>query len=76
MNQALEQATKGLVDQRIEKKRTEVLSAHSPKRTELGEQRTPLQAELDEFVPGDKRVSCVWVYENVSTRAATPARDR
>jgi len=73
LNEALNQATENLAEAEAETKRTALLKEQSPARIENNKQRQARQAELDPLVPGDKRVSYVWLYENLSAAAQQPA---
>jgi hypothetical protein len=72
LNQALQDATKGLDETAAEKKRAEVLETQQAARIALGRKHTALQDELDPLAGGAKRNSYVWIYENTSA-AARPA---
>ena len=72
LSKVIVEATKGLDAEAVIPKRTEILRAQAPERTALGKKQAPLQAELDTLVPGPKRVSYVWLYEN-HTKSAAPA---
>lgn len=64
-------ATKGLGEEELVKKRREVLDSQKDERAALAKQRGPRHEELDKLVPGSKRISYLWLYEN---RTVTPGR--
>ena len=70
---AIDDAVKGLDEGQAEKKRDELLTAKRSEFSTLGKRRQTLQEELDPLVPGMKRVSYVWLYENLSRSAKVPA---
>ena len=53
-----------------EKRRAEILKTQQPERTAMNKQRATAQQELDQLAPGQKRVSYVWLYENLKAEKA------
>lgn len=72
----LEQATKGLDEAAAEKKRTELLAAKKNELAVQGKRRAAVAEELEPLVPGAKRVSYVWWYENRTVRAGAGTDQR
>jgi hypothetical protein len=72
MYEALEKATAGLDEAAAEKKRTEFFAAKKDEMAAMGKQRQALSTELEPMVPGQKRVSYVWLYENRAAGGAAP----
>jgi hypothetical protein len=73
---AIEKALEGLDEAAADKKRGELFAERRAKLVELNKQRKALDEELDPLVPGSKRKSFVWLYENqgASGRPAAPPR--
>jgi hypothetical protein len=64
--QEIDKALKGLEEAAADKKRTELYAAKRDDMVRLSKGRQELQKELDPLVPGAKRESFVWLYENVT----------
>ncbi|HEX5053897.1 MAG TPA: FG-GAP-like repeat-containing protein [Planctomycetota bacterium] len=73
--EAIDDATKGLAEAAADKKREELSAARLDELVAFGKKRQALQNELDPLVPGPKRASFVWLYENLGS-AAKPAAVR
>jgi hypothetical protein len=74
LQDALERATDGLSEDAAAKAREEYLAAHKEEFSSNAKRRRTLQEELDPLVPGAKRDSFVWLYENLAVpSAAAPA---
>jgi hypothetical protein len=71
-----DEATKGLDEAAAEKKRSEFFAAHKDEYQAQGKKRTALQEELDPLVPGTKRQSFVWLYENLARSPSAPPAAR
>ncbi len=63
---AINDALKGLDDAAADKKREELYKERREEMSKLGKSRQELSKELDALVPGAKRESFVWLYENTS----------
>ena len=76
--QGLEDATKGLDEEAAEARRKELLAARSEELREHSKKRVAINRELDPLVPGQKRRSFTWLYENLARKggAATEASAR
>ncbi len=70
--QAIDKAIEGLDEAAADKKRTELFAERREEMGKLGKQRQELQKELDPLVPGAKRQSWVWLYENTATTVPPP----
>ena len=69
LSQAMMEAAKGIDDpEAANKKRTEVLKEQAAERSELAKKRAAISTELDPLVPGPKRVSFCWRYENLGNQ--------
>ncbi|MFO1055131.1 MAG: FG-GAP-like repeat-containing protein [Planctomycetota bacterium] len=68
----IQKAVEGLGDEAANKKRTELYEARREELATRSKRRTALQDELEALVPGPKRQSFVWLYEN-TTAPAVPA---
>ncbi|MBL9079663.1 MAG: VCBS repeat-containing protein [Planctomycetes bacterium] len=64
----LDRATATLAEAERDAKFRELLSARQPELKGLSEQRAAAERELDPLVPGVKRQSFVWLYENVTPK--------
>lgn len=62
----VDKALAGLDEAAADKKRTELFAETRDERTNLGKRRQAAQKELEALVPGPKRESFVWLYENVT----------
>jgi hypothetical protein len=62
----VEDALKGLDDAAASEKREQLFKERRAELSALGQQRKKLSDELDPLVPGDKRRTFVWLYENTS----------
>jgi FG-GAP-like repeat len=69
LNGALERATEGLDESAAEKAREDFVAAHKEEFSSSAKRRRTLQEELDPLVPGAKRDSFVWLYENLAVAA-------
>ena len=76
IHEAMSKATAGLDEAAATKKRDEMYAARKDELSGIGKKRQTLQQELDPLVPGAKRVSYVWLYENVGASAKAPASPR
>lgn len=72
--ESLGEAVKDLDEEEAEKKRTQMVQEKRQELEARGKQLTELQAELDPLVPGQKRKSFTWFYENLAKGSAA-ARD-
>ncbi|MBM4062245.1 MAG: hypothetical protein FJ265_14280 [Planctomycetes bacterium] len=73
LSDAAEKAVEGLGEEAMEKKYDEVLKSQQAERGAIMNVLLPLQEELGQLVPGRKRESFVWFYENLTKAAAKPA---
>jgi len=64
--QEIEEALKGLDEAAADEKRTALFKERRPEMTTQNKQRMELTKELEPLVPGPKRRTFVWLYENVS----------
>lgn len=64
--ESIDDALKGLDEAAADEKRTALFKEKRPEMTALNQQRKQLTDELDPLVPGAKRRTFVWLYENVS----------
>lgn len=67
--QQIEKAAEGLSEEAADKKREELFAARAEELQALQKQRQELDAQLDPLVPGKKRHSYVWLYENLTAPA-------
>ncbi len=65
LNSQLEKACQGLDEEAAQKLREEFFTAHREEFSTHSKRRKALQEELDPLVPGQKRDSFVWLYENL-----------
>jgi len=72
--QKIEEATKGLTGDAGDAKRDEIFKQNQDTISAVGKKRQELQKELDPLVPGGKRESFVWYYENTGAREASAER--
>ncbi len=72
-SERLNQAVAGLDDESAAAKRKEFLATHAEELSERNARRAALQDELDPLVPGPKRKSFTWLYENLARGAAGPS---
>ncbi|HEX6810720.1 MAG TPA: hypothetical protein VF384_03765 [Planctomycetota bacterium] len=63
-----------LAEAEADKKRTEMYAAKREEMVAGSKQRQALQKELDPLVPGPKRESWVWLYENVGAEDASASK--
>ncbi|MBL8756467.1 MAG: VCBS repeat-containing protein [Planctomycetes bacterium] len=71
---SLDEQVKGLAEEAADAKRSELLTAKKDDLQAWSKQRQELQKELDPMIPGQKRESFVWLYENraAAGKPATP----
>jgi hypothetical protein len=75
--QAMSAATKGLDPEAAAAKRAELLADKKDELAAFGKQRQAVRKELEPMVPGAKRESFVWLYENLTVAAGDrPAMPR
>jgi hypothetical protein len=74
LNEGLERATEGLSEEAAEKARETYIAAHKEEFPSQAKRRRALQEELDPLVPGAKRDSFVWLYENLAVAPAPAGR--
>jgi len=73
--EAIDEALKGLDEAAADEKRTALFAEKRPEMIALNKQRQALTQELEPLVPGAKRRTFVWLYENVSdTKTASAAK--
>ncbi|MFO1078171.1 MAG: FG-GAP-like repeat-containing protein [Planctomycetota bacterium] len=75
LNEAMSAATEGLDDEAAKAKRSEILKTQADERKRIGKRAQAVHAELEPLLPGPKRDSFVWLYENRQA-AAAPARQQ
>jgi hypothetical protein len=68
IHEAIDKATEGLAEAEREQKFQQLLEARRAELKELGGKRTTLSKELEPMLPGQKRHSFVWLYENITPR--------
>jgi hypothetical protein len=75
LNKAINEALQGLDEAAAEEKRAALIKEKRPEMSALSKQRQALTQELEPLVPGAKRRSFVWMYENVGdTKTASAAK--
>jgi len=65
---AIDKATEGLAEAEREAKFQELLAARRTELQAAGKQRQALSQELEPLLPGSKRRSFVWLYENITPK--------
>jgi hypothetical protein len=70
IQQSIEKALAGLDEAAADSKRTQLHDEKHDELVKLSKSRQELQQELDPLVPGPKRESFVWLYENISPSKA------
>jgi len=65
---AVSKQVAGLEPEAANAKRAELIKARQPELAELGKRRQAISVEMDPLTPGQKRVSYVWLYENLSAK--------
>lgn len=73
LEQSIDEAAKGLQGEAADAKRNELYTANRDKFSAIGKRRQALQQELDPLVPGAKRETFVWLYENTGGAAEASA---
>ena len=74
LERTIEAAVKDLTGGAAEAKRNELFEANRAKFIAFGKRGQVLQQEIDMLVPGAKRMSFVWLYENTAVVEATAPR--
>jgi hypothetical protein len=70
----IDKQLEGLGEDAADAKREELFAAKRDELTRLGKRTKELRDELDPLVPGAKRDSFVWLYENLAKSKAPPAK--
>jgi hypothetical protein len=65
----VDQAVKGLEEEAAAKKRQELIDGHKQDFADQSKRRKAIKTELEPMVSEPKRVSYVWLYENLAKRA-------
>jgi hypothetical protein len=76
LSKSIQDAAKGLDEAAADKKRQELYESKSEEFGKLNKQRQKLSQELEPLEPSTKRVSYVWLYENLGSNAKAPADPR
>ncbi|HEX6812552.1 MAG TPA: FG-GAP-like repeat-containing protein [Planctomycetota bacterium] len=76
LSRSIQDAAKGLDEAAARKKRAEAYESKKEDYSKLNKQRQELTKELEPLVPPTRRVSYVWLYENLGASAKAPADPR
>ncbi|HLQ36794.1 MAG TPA: hypothetical protein VK348_03265 [Planctomycetota bacterium] len=69
---AIDKEVDGMAAAAANKRRIELYKSHQPELSELQQRRQPIHTELEPLLGEARRVSYVWLYENLARKAATP----